>query len=335
MNTKHFDYVIAIAQTRNLSLASKQLGISQPVLSRYLSQLEDRLGVKLFVQENRKFHITEAGAIYLNGVQRMKEQQTQMFRALDALNGKEELHLSIGMSPFRGGRELAVFYPRLLERYPRLNLTVLEGNHQELLQKLYQQEVSLIINLYDPQLMPGTKAATLTKQEVLIALPSYHPFSRPFELRTDLEQDFLPILSVEQLQSLGDLPFVWQDSHTLAGQAIEQACARYRFTPQTLLRSSNSLAISSLLSSGNYAGFVMQESAVALRNMISFRFPHPLILYSGMIFLEDHEPETAECFLYQLEAEQVTRLTPHIVSINDLGKRLIAGKERIYGHENI
>ena len=79
MNTKHFDYFIAIAQTGSLSHASRRLGVSQPVLSRYLSGLEGELGIPLFLWDKRKLHITEAGEIYLSGVLRMKELQTRVF----------------------------------------------------------------------------------------------------------------------------------------------------------------------------------------------------------------------------------------------------------------
>ncbi|MDO4266822.1 MAG: LysR family transcriptional regulator [Eubacteriales bacterium] len=318
MNTKHFDYIIAIAETGNLSLAAKKLHISQPILSRYLDRLESTLSTKLFVREKRHFHITAAGEIYLDGVRRMQEIQTQMYRFLNILQGSAEQSLKIGMSPFRGGQELAAFYPALLHQYPNLNLTVLEGNSNELYKKLCNKEISLMINLYDSQLMPGTKAATLTRQEILIALPRYHPLSMAHKSNTGHS------LTVEQLRSLTDISFVYLSPQTLAGQLIENACMLYEFSPQILLCTENSLAVSSLLSSGNYAGFLLEESVKNNPNLVCFHMPHPLYLYSGMIFQSDHQPNSVETYLFQLEYEQVRKQNPGILHINDFSRRLLA-----------
>lgn len=89
----------------------------------------------------------------------MKELQIQMLRVLNTLLGIETEVLRIGMSPYRGGKELTSFYPELLSRYPTLDLYITEGTASELLDKLYKKELS----------------ATLVKAELLLVLPSYHP----------------------------------------------------------------------------------------------------------------------------------------------------------------
>lgn len=317
MNTKHFDYITTIAQTGNLSHASRLLGVTQPVLSRYVANLESQLGVRLFIKANRQLHITDAGNIYLNGVRRMKELQTQMMRSLDILQGIQELNLSIGMSPYRGGRELASFYPDLLGHFPNLNLKVAEGSSRQLLDQLYRKELSAIINLYDSALMPGTQAATLIKAELLVAIPDYHPAA------IQAQEDAPPgTLTARQLSRLHDIPFVYLDSDTLLGQVADQACQRYDFKPQVLLRTANSIAVTSLLTSGSYAGFVLESTTRELTHMRFFRFPHPVTLCSGMVFLEDHPPTAAESYLYSLVYEQARRTTPGFLYQNELGKYL-------------
>ena len=47
---RSIDYVIAVAECRSISQAAEMLYISQPSLSRYLSNLENELGVNLFVR---------------------------------------------------------------------------------------------------------------------------------------------------------------------------------------------------------------------------------------------------------------------------------------------
>ena len=54
MNTKHLDYIRIIAETGSLSDAAKRLGVTQPVLSRYIARVERVLGVQLFIKNEHR-----------------------------------------------------------------------------------------------------------------------------------------------------------------------------------------------------------------------------------------------------------------------------------------
>ena len=48
MNIDHVNYLIEINRTKSLSAAAKALGISQPVLSRYIQNLQDEYQTEFF-----------------------------------------------------------------------------------------------------------------------------------------------------------------------------------------------------------------------------------------------------------------------------------------------
>ena len=54
MQIKNMSYIIALAEAGTLSAAGKQLGISQPTLSVFLSNLEQELGIDLFLRDKKK-----------------------------------------------------------------------------------------------------------------------------------------------------------------------------------------------------------------------------------------------------------------------------------------
>ena len=58
MEIRVLRYFIAVANQQNISAAAKYLHISQPTLSRQLSDLEEELGSSLFVRGNRKITLT-------------------------------------------------------------------------------------------------------------------------------------------------------------------------------------------------------------------------------------------------------------------------------------
>ena len=66
MNLKQLYYFVVIAECGNISQAAGRLGLSQPPLSRQLSQLEETLGVALVRRNAHGIQLTEAGRLMYN-----------------------------------------------------------------------------------------------------------------------------------------------------------------------------------------------------------------------------------------------------------------------------
>ncbi|RZO09393.1 LysR family transcriptional regulator [Pseudomonas moorei] len=65
MEIRHFRYFLKVAQHRNFTRAAEQLGIATPTLSRQIQDLEQALGTRLFVRQQREVALTEAGEVLL------------------------------------------------------------------------------------------------------------------------------------------------------------------------------------------------------------------------------------------------------------------------------
>ena len=65
MDFRDLTYITAIAKYQNLTKAAEALYISQPGLSKFLTQLEDEAGLKLFDRIERRYIPTYAGKRYL------------------------------------------------------------------------------------------------------------------------------------------------------------------------------------------------------------------------------------------------------------------------------
>ena len=62
MDIRHFRYFLEVAQQRNFTRAAGQLGIATPTLSRQIQDMEQALGTRLFIRQQREVTLTEAGA---------------------------------------------------------------------------------------------------------------------------------------------------------------------------------------------------------------------------------------------------------------------------------
>jgi DNA-binding transcriptional LysR family regulator len=79
MELRHLRSFIAVAQALNYGRASRKLHLSQSALSTQIRQLEEDLGVQLFLRNRRVVELTPAGAIFV------KEAQETLARAEKAM----------------------------------------------------------------------------------------------------------------------------------------------------------------------------------------------------------------------------------------------------------
>ena len=66
LNLYHIFYTVA--KNKNISLAAKELYISQPAISKAISKLENNLETTLFIRSSRGVTLTEEGAILFEQV---------------------------------------------------------------------------------------------------------------------------------------------------------------------------------------------------------------------------------------------------------------------------
>ena len=95
---KDIDYVIAVAECGSISKAAELLYISQPSLSRYLSNLENELGMALFVRTINGTELTEAGNIYVEYAKEIRRLRSTMNDKHRELKRTEAKRIRVGMT---------------------------------------------------------------------------------------------------------------------------------------------------------------------------------------------------------------------------------------------
>lgn len=95
MEIRVLQYFMAVARHENITKAAEELHLTQPTLSRQLSDLEDELGMQLLVRGKRKTQLTEAGLIFKARAQeilRLTEKTKEQFAKMDELVAGGHLH---------------------------------------------------------------------------------------------------------------------------------------------------------------------------------------------------------------------------------------------------
>ena len=82
MELRVLRYFLAVAREENITKAAALLHVTQPTLSRQLMQLEQELGVTLFLRKKGQIQLTPEGEIVVQYVRRMKALEQQMMQEL-------------------------------------------------------------------------------------------------------------------------------------------------------------------------------------------------------------------------------------------------------------
>ncbi len=91
-------YFAVVAEENNMRRAADRLYMSQPPLSRHIRQLEERLGVTLFVRHTKGLTLTTDGLRVLEIIRPLLAQQDETYMALSQLAQAEAPSLRIGLT---------------------------------------------------------------------------------------------------------------------------------------------------------------------------------------------------------------------------------------------
>ena len=128
MELRVLNYFLAIAREENFTKAANMLHVTQPTLSRQIADLEQELGVKLFVRSNHNIILTEDGMILKRRAQEILSLADKTKR--DFLQKDEALSgtISIGSGEFRSTKYLAKIIAEFHKKYPDVKYEIYSGN---------------------------------------------------------------------------------------------------------------------------------------------------------------------------------------------------------------
>ncbi|MES2536750.1 MAG: LysR family transcriptional regulator [Pseudomonadota bacterium] len=151
MEIRQLRYFLCIAELRNISKSSERLHVAQPALSRQMRQLEDELGVPLFVRGARGVELTEGGLALVPMAAEVIE-RTEIIAASFRVRSRARAHnLTIGMPEALGRATLPRILDRFKAHYPDAVLHVKVGFSATIRKWILDSEVDVGI-LYAPPL---------------------------------------------------------------------------------------------------------------------------------------------------------------------------------------
>lgn len=169
INFLNLEYFLAVAEELNITRAAKRLFISQQSLSNHISNMEKEFGVQLF-NRTMPLTLTYAGRSLKIRAKQLLDLKDETYRELSDIKDFTTGQLSIGVSHTRGQFLLPAILPFYKEKFPNIELNLVEGNSQELSTALIHGDIDLMIDLL-PFRAENVESIPICEEEILLVVP--------------------------------------------------------------------------------------------------------------------------------------------------------------------
>jgi DNA-binding transcriptional LysR family regulator len=243
MSERELEYVLKLAEEKSFSKAAQKLYISQPSLSQFIQKLERQLGEPLFDRSSVPLKLTFTGELYVEMANNILDLKEQLTRQLEDICNLKKGRLTIGLSAFRSPYILPKVLPKFKQRFPGIDVFLMEGTANELGE--YAKKGITDLSLITLPLQEDFFAyEPILTEELLIAVPPNHPLSKKAGSNT-LDPNSRSSISLTDLR---------KDSFIMLGDKLRQTtldlCQKAGFKPKILLTTKNAEAAHALVAEG-------------------------------------------------------------------------------------
>lgn len=224
------EYFAAVADKRSFTRAADQLHITQQTLSAHIAALERELNCQLLLRRT-PLELTYAGEVFLRyALQFQREYQALRHEFCD-ITGNQRGLLRVGIAYTRG----RILMPRIIsgfqERYPNVQVDLVEASNEELHARLLDGSVDLAVAAF-PQSLPDIQMEEFYEEEVCMLVPRS---LLPLAERVPAGR----VLSTQELAAFRKCPFLMGVPQDIGGQLGRRQLKAAGFYPQIRAQSEN------------------------------------------------------------------------------------------------
>lgn len=147
MDLRRVRTFVTVAQLGSVSKAAQHLHVAQPALSRQIGDLEHELGFRLFDRVGRRLVLTSEGEQFLGECRGLLNYATAVSERAQLLRKGNTGTLIVAASPQHIESVLSQFLHRYAQRFPNVEVKVIEAAGRESLAMLERGEIHLAQNL--------------------------------------------------------------------------------------------------------------------------------------------------------------------------------------------
>ncbi|RAV29800.1 LysR substrate-binding domain-containing protein [Sinomicrobium soli] len=145
MTITQLQYVLAVAEYQNFTLAAEKSFVTQPTLSMQIQKLEDELDVLIFDRSKKPIQLTDVGKKIVAQARNIVSESGRIKDIVDQEKGYIGGEFRLGIIPTVMPTLLPMFLRNFINKYPKVNIRIEEQNTSTLVQKLSEGHLDAAI----------------------------------------------------------------------------------------------------------------------------------------------------------------------------------------------
>lgn len=296
MELRQIHYFMEVAKREHVTEAAHALHVAQSAVSRQIFNLEEELGVRLFIREGRNVKLTPVGKMFLNQMQ-------QAMKVIDAAKREIEEYLDpdhgtirIGFPSSLASYILPTAISSFRERYPQVKFQLKQGSYRNLIDGVVNGEFDMALIGPVPKQEKKVEGTTLFIDNIVALMPESHPLANRKSLK---------------LEELREDSFVLFPEEYILREMIVNACSQLGFQPTVSFEGEDIDAIKGLVSAGLGITLIPEITLVDRlpRSTVKIPIIEPNVTRTvGVIIPSDRELLPTERLFYEFLKETFTRL---------------------------
>ncbi len=182
---------VTIAELRNFGDSAKAMGVSQPGISRMISDLEAEWGFKLFDRNRNGVSLTNEGAHVLSAARRLCADDDALNEKVKSIHNVEAGHITVGVFTSVSTHWIPNIIKKFSEDHPDIKYDIFLGNYTELREWVSEGRVDFAF--MSASAAGDAEVIPIEEDELMAVIPTDNPYA---------EHDVFPI------EALGEFPFM-------------------------------------------------------------------------------------------------------------------------------
>ena len=140
------DFIYAVYEEKSFSKAAKKMFVSQPSLSAMIKKSEEKIGLDIFDRSCNPVQLTNFGKKYMDYVEKIMSIEKELSNYVCDINNLKTGSFSLGSNSLYVSYVLPQYVFNFLQKYPNIELNLVESSTKDLEERLMSNELDIIID---------------------------------------------------------------------------------------------------------------------------------------------------------------------------------------------
>jgi len=235
MELRQLYYFVKVAKKEHVTQAAEELHVAQSAVSRQIHQLEEELGVKLFLQKGRNLQLTPVGQLFLKRMEVILADLERSVVEIHEFLDPEKGEIRLGFPHSLGVSLIPQVVAAFRQLHPNVRFRFKQGMYPSLIRDMVKGEIDLAFISPFPDEHDHVCGEVLLTEELYAILPPNHVLAG--EETIDLNQ-------------LKDEKFVLFSEGYSLRPIVWNACQEAGFTPKIGFEGEETETIRGLVAAG-------------------------------------------------------------------------------------